>query len=189
MKIANYRGLLNIRNHNDQNCFKYCFIAAYHLHNNNSLELDGRNFNTERTSTKSNFDFERYLIFGENLAAVLQIQKYTKISDHHVLQTVSSNKVCLSALDNKRFFKADGVHALPFGHYENLDCGNDDIDWDNAGVECDHSSFDSNLYLSSDPERDNDFVVSQSSSTAAQSSAPGSWQGADPGFAAAQAVT
>ena len=43
--------------------------------------------------------------------------------------------------------------------------------------------------MSSDPKWDNDFVVSQTSSTAAQSSAPSSWQPNDPGFAAAQAVT
>ena len=109
--------------------------------------------------------------------------------NHHILQTVSSNKICLSAFDNKRFIKADGIHTLPFGHYEALDCGIDDIDWDNANIEWDHNSFDSNLCLSSDQEWDNDFVVSQTSSTAAQSSAPSSWQPPDPGFAAALAVT
>ena len=111
------------------------------------------------------------------------------ILDHHILQTVSSNKICLSAFDNKRFIKADGIHTFPFGHYEALDCGIDGIDWDNADIGWDHSSFDSNLCLSSDPEWDNDFVVSQTSSTAAKISAPSSWQPPDPGFAAAQAVT
>ena len=43
------------------------------------------------------------------------------VSDHHVLQTVSSNKIYLSAFDNKRSIIADGVHTLPFGHYEALD--------------------------------------------------------------------
>ena len=58
VKIANCRGLLNIRNHNDQNCFKHCYIAAYHLHNNISLERYGRDSNTEKTSldTYSNLD-------------------------------------------------------------------------------------------------------------------------------------
>ena len=30
-KIANCRCLLNIRNHDDQKCFRYCHVAAYHL--------------------------------------------------------------------------------------------------------------------------------------------------------------
>ena len=30
-KIANSQQLINIRNHNDQNCFLLCFTAAYHL--------------------------------------------------------------------------------------------------------------------------------------------------------------
>ena len=33
-KLQNCRGLLNIRNHEDANCFLYCYIAAYHMHNN-----------------------------------------------------------------------------------------------------------------------------------------------------------
>ena len=53
MKIANCRGLLKIRNRNDQNCFKNCYIAAYHLHNNINLERDGRNTNAERTSPET----------------------------------------------------------------------------------------------------------------------------------------
>ena len=61
VKIANCRGLLNIRNHNDQNCFKYCYIAAYHLHNNISLERYGRNSNTERTSPDKYSNLEKPL--------------------------------------------------------------------------------------------------------------------------------
>ena len=45
-----------------------------------------------------------------------------------------------------------------------------------------------NGIIQSDPEWDNDFVDTQTSSTASQSSAPNSWQPPDPGFAAAQAV-
>ena len=37
-KLQNCRGLLNIRNHGDANCFLYCYIAAYHMHNNISLD-------------------------------------------------------------------------------------------------------------------------------------------------------
>ena len=53
MKIANCRGLLKVRYHNDQNCIKYFNIAAYHL-NNVSLERDGRKPKFERTSPDKN---------------------------------------------------------------------------------------------------------------------------------------
>ena len=48
-KFQNCRGLLNIRNHEDGNCFLYCYIAAYHMHNNISLDRPGRNYNTDKT--------------------------------------------------------------------------------------------------------------------------------------------
>ena len=61
VKIANGRGLLNKRNHNDKNCFKYCYIAANHLQNNISLERYGRNSNTERTSPDTYSNLEQPL--------------------------------------------------------------------------------------------------------------------------------
>ena len=52
-KLQNWRGLLNIRNHEDANCFFYCYTAAYHMQNNISLDRPGRNYNTDRTSPKT----------------------------------------------------------------------------------------------------------------------------------------
>ena len=40
------------------------------------------------------------------------------VSDSHRLQTVTANKICLSALNNKRYILTDGTKTLPFGHYE-----------------------------------------------------------------------
>ena len=37
-KIANCRGLLNVRNHEDRDCFRYCFVAAYHMYHQTSLD-------------------------------------------------------------------------------------------------------------------------------------------------------
>ena len=51
-KLQNCRGLLNIRNHEDANCFLYCYINAYHMHNNISLDGPGRNYNTDRNSSE-----------------------------------------------------------------------------------------------------------------------------------------
>ena len=47
----------------------------------------------------------------------------------------------------------------------------DEIDWDSDDIQWDNDSY-SNLLLSSSPEWDNDFVVSQTSSTAALSVPP-----------------
>ena len=52
-KLQNCRGLLNIRNHEDANCFLYCYIAAYHMHNNISLYRPGRNYNIDKTSPQT----------------------------------------------------------------------------------------------------------------------------------------
>ena len=49
-KLANCRGLLNIRNHEDANCFNYCFVAAYHAHHGISLDRDDRNYHIDKTS-------------------------------------------------------------------------------------------------------------------------------------------
>ena len=52
-KLQNCCGLLNIRNHEDANCFPYCYIAAYHMHNIISLDRPGRNYNTDKTSPEN----------------------------------------------------------------------------------------------------------------------------------------
>ena len=49
-ELANCRGLLNIRNHEDANCFNYCFVAAYHAHHGISLDRDDRNYHIDKTS-------------------------------------------------------------------------------------------------------------------------------------------
>ena len=52
-KLQDCRGLLIIHNHEDANCFLYCYIAAYHTHNNISLDRPGRNYNTVKTSPET----------------------------------------------------------------------------------------------------------------------------------------
>ena len=50
-KIANCRRLLNVRNHEDRNCFRYIFVAAYHMYYQISLDRIDRNYQTDKTST------------------------------------------------------------------------------------------------------------------------------------------
>ena len=49
-KIANSRCLLNIRNHEDQQCFRYCYVAAYHLHHGIGLDKVDQNYQTSPTT-------------------------------------------------------------------------------------------------------------------------------------------
>ena len=39
-------------------------------------------------------------------------------SDHHILGTYEMHKVGLSAADDKRWIKADGISTLAHGHYQ-----------------------------------------------------------------------
>ena len=57
------------------------------------------------------------------------------VSDHHSLRTVTTNKICLSAFDNKRYILPDGIKILPFGHYEVGDYAIDEINWSDSDVE------------------------------------------------------
>ena len=49
-KLANCRGILNIRNHDDAKCFNCCFVAAYHAHHGITLDRDDRNYHIDKTS-------------------------------------------------------------------------------------------------------------------------------------------
>ena len=48
--LANCRGLLNIRKHDDANCFNYCFMAACLARHGISLDRDDRNYHIDKTS-------------------------------------------------------------------------------------------------------------------------------------------
>ena len=49
-KIANCRGLLNVRNHEDRD-FRYCFVAAYHMYHQINLDRIDRNYQTDKNFT------------------------------------------------------------------------------------------------------------------------------------------
>ena len=104
---------------------------------------------------------------------------------------VSTNKICLSAFDNKGYILPCGTKTLPFGHYETVDCGVDEIDWGSDDIQWDNDSY-SNLHLSSNPDWDNDFVVSQTSSTAILSVpalSTSSWETPDAGLIVTERIT
>ena len=39
-------------------------------------------------------------------------------SNNHIIHTSSTNKVALSAYDDKRYIMGNGIDTLPFGHYQ-----------------------------------------------------------------------
>ena len=49
-KVANCRGLLNVRNHEDRDYFRYCFVAAYHMYHQISLDRIDRHYQTDKTA-------------------------------------------------------------------------------------------------------------------------------------------
>ena len=54
-KTANCRGLLNIANNDDRHCFRYRYVAAYHLHHGINLDRVDQNYQTAKTfSTTDN---------------------------------------------------------------------------------------------------------------------------------------
>ena len=63
------------------------------------------------------------------------------MSDHHVLETVTTNKICHSAFENKRYILPCDTKTLHFGHYETVDCGVDEIDWGIDDIQWDNDSY------------------------------------------------
>ena len=113
------------------------------------------------------------------------------MSDHLLLETVTTNKICLSAFNGKQYFLPCGTKTLPIGHNETVDCGVDEIDWGSDDIQWDIDSY-SNLILSTSPEWDNEFVVSQNFSTAALSvpdSTTSTWETPDPGLVVTGQIT
>ena len=49
-KTANCRGLLNVRSHEDRDCFRYCFVATYHMYHPISLGKIDQNHQIDKTS-------------------------------------------------------------------------------------------------------------------------------------------
>ena len=115
--------------------------------------------------------------------STLRAENTRIVSEKHVLQTVSTNKICLSAFDNKRHILKEGIKTLPFEHYKNHHCRVEDFSWDSDEVEWDYENVENyaHLLLDSSPNWDhnNSFVVPDT--TVCES--PEEWETPDPGFA------
>ena len=124
-------------------------------------------------------DYKNTLVTGSTQRA----KNTTIVSEKHVLQTVSMNKIILSAFDNKRQILNEGIKTLPFGHYKNDHCRVEDFSWASDEVEWDNENVENyaHLLLDSSPKWDhnNNFVVPDTTI----SESPKEWETADPGFA------
>ena len=120
-----------------------------------------------------------------------------RIGSHsHQLETISSNKVSLSAYDDKRFIQDDGIKTLPFGHYlvrdiaafrevlADPDWGEEEIlpspTWDTLLREYGQTNFDDWSDRTLPQPRTPDRRESCSGSLSQQFN--DSWSPADPGF-------
>ena len=106
------------------------------------------------------------------------------------MRTVTTNKICWSAFENKRYKLPEGIKTLPFDQYELGDyaidennCTEDDVKWD-----YENSGIFSDLLLSSSQEWAHSFVVPQLSPEANTQSC-NTWQPLNPGFLAAELTT
>ena len=96
--------------------------------------------------------------------STLRAENTRIVSEKHVLQTVSTNEICLSAFDNKRHNLNEGIKTLPFGHYKIDQCRVEDFSWDGDEVEWDYENVEkyAHLFLDSIPNwgHNKNFVVS-----------------------------
>ena len=66
------------------------------------------------------------------LSSTLRTPNNRIVSDRHVLQTVSINKLSLSPFDDKRFILEGGIKTLPYGHADAIEATDleSDPEWD-----------------------------------------------------------
>ena len=84
-KIANCCGLLNIRNHDDQQYFRYRYVAAYHLYNCISLDRFDQNYQYAKTSPTIYNQLGIHLPLGEFEPMGLEdILNFDKLNDVQV---------------------------------------------------------------------------------------------------------
>ena len=57
---------------------------------------------------------------SENKNKTVKVVQNTIVSRDHVLKSVQQTRIALSATDDKRWIKNDGINTLPYGHYKTL---------------------------------------------------------------------
>ena len=71
----------------------------------------------KKNYVKKNVQHQSFLNILRNSATNTQAKFRVLKSTNHVVNTVEMTKLCLSALDDKRYILKDGMHTLAYGHY------------------------------------------------------------------------
>ena len=129
--------------------------------------------------------FFRHAVYNNTLVtgSTLRAENTRIVSEKHVLQTVSTNKICLSAFDYKRHILNAGLKTLPFGHYKIDHCRVEDFSWDSDEVEWDYENVENyaHLLLDSSPKWDHKNSFLEPDTTTSES--PEERETSDPGIA------
>ena len=118
-----------------------------------------------KVTTRANQKWLRNADYNITLVtdSILQGENTRIVSEKHVLQTVSTNKLCLSSFDDKRHVLNEGIKTPPFGHYKIDHCRVQDFSWGSDEVEWNHENVENyaHLLLDSSPnwEHNKSFVV------------------------------
>ena len=115
--------------------------------------------------------------------STLRTENTRIVSEKHVLQAVSTNKVCLSAFGNKHHILNEGIKPLTLGHIKTDHCRVEDFSWDSDDGEWDYEIVEKYAHLlldlTSNWGHNNSFVVPDTTI----SESPEEWETLDPGFA------
>ena len=71
----------------------------------------------QKRYVKKHVQHDSFLHVLRNTASTTNAKFRAFRSTNHVLNTVEMSKLCLSALDDKRYILDDGVHTLAYGHH------------------------------------------------------------------------
>lgn len=77
-------------------------------------------YNNKRITINSGNNMELYkqVLFPQSKNQAIVKGKYSRISNKNMgISTITQEKVCFSALDNKRYVCKDNINTLAFGHY------------------------------------------------------------------------
>ena len=72
---------------------------------------------TKKNIKKRFLSHEFYKDALENLTRYSAIQNIFR-SDKHIINSINTKRIALSAFDTKRWICADGIHTLAHGHYQ-----------------------------------------------------------------------
>ena len=85
-----------------------------------SLKCDAKSYTKvkgiQKRYVKKHVRHECFLEVLKNTAKTTTAKFRTFVSSNHTVRTVEITKLCLSAMDDKRYVLDDGLHTMAYGH-------------------------------------------------------------------------